>query len=156
MFNFSSVSEVNLGIICACLLTFPAFLERHKPRVFVSYMTNLVSHSPSNRGESHSGTNITRKGFKWYQKNQSDEIALDANEYAKLDGGSSGMKAQSIIRSGNSNFDHHTFLKTNDLNEDLEAWPDGRGQQEAFQPSYPAAVHVPKRDAYERESVIRG
>ena len=149
-----SVSEVNVGIICACLLTFPTFLERHKPRSFGSVMTKLVPHSLSKRGESHSGTPNSRKGFRWYQRNQSDEIALDANEHAKLESGSSASKAQGTMKSGSSNFEHHTFLQTNDSNEDLEAWPSGRGQQEAFQPSYPVAVHVPKRDAYERESVV--
>ncbi|KAK0508024.1 hypothetical protein JMJ35_009913 [Cladonia borealis] len=151
-----SVIEVNVGIICACLLTFPTFLERHKPRSFASLMTRLVPHSLSKQGESHSGTPISRKGFRWYQKNQSDEIALDANGHAKLDSGSSASKAQGTMKSESPNLGHHTFLQTNGSIEDLEAWPHGRGQQDAFQTSYPVAVHVPKRDAYERESVVGG
>ena len=135
---------------------FPAFFERHKPRILASFVTKLASYSLAKRREGYGGIRVSRKGFRWTQRNQSDEIGLDANVHAKLDSGSSASKAQSTIKSRGSNFEHPTFLKMNDSNEDIEAWPNSREQQEAFQHSYPAAVHVPKRDAYERESVLRG
>ena len=104
--DVTSVTEVNVGIICACLLTFPAFLERHGPRTFGSLINILLSYTPFRLSERSSSSSSNKKRVKsssWSPKNQSDEIVLRGSEYAKVnsDGNSISIRDKESTRTAN-------------------------------------------------------
>ena len=79
-----------MGIICACSLIFPAFLERHGPdliSVFRSYTSprKVVKVVSSNSTRTIGG-----------QGNRLENITLDVNEYSKLNGDGSATKMQEV------------------------------------------------------------
>ncbi|KAI4267283.1 MAG: hypothetical protein L6R38_008320 [Xanthoria sp. 2 TBL-2021] len=86
----SSVLEVNVGLICACSLAFPAFIDRYKGplatrlRSYMSFMrTTTSSHTPKNA--ERSGPCIQAPASATYKK------GLVLNEsYSKLSGDSGG------------------------------------------------------------------
>ncbi len=155
----SSVTEVNVGIICACLPTFPAFFERYGPRTFGSLFNTLLSYTPfrlSERGSASSGHRKYVDPSSWSAGNRSDDIVLEGSEYAKLTSDGKLVSIQDKTKNKTASHQSHSFTKASHLAQDVEAWP-GHGEViREFQPTYPVAMNVPRRDEYERESVIRG
>ncbi len=154
-----SLTEVNVGIICSCLLTFPAFLERHGPRSFGSFLNMLLSYSPFRRWERSPGASSNRKFINsatWSPGNRSDEIVPDGSGYAKLNNDGHAIRVQDITRNRTADRQSQISSKAGDTNQDVEAWPGNDGILMDFQPTYPVAVHIPRRDAYERESKVQG
>jgi hypothetical protein len=62
---FSRVLEIDVGIICACLLCFPAFFHHHKPQKLTKYYSRLTTYLLGSRGTtsgSHSRYTVPQKG----------------------------------------------------------------------------------------------
>ena len=154
----SSVTEVNVGIICACLPTFPAFVERHGPRTFGSFISALLSYIPSRPSKKSSGSSGHRNyvDSSWSPGKRSDDIVLEGSKYAKLTSDGNSVSIQDKPENKIANHQSHSFTKASDLTQDVEMWP-GHGEVlREFQPNYPVAMHVPRRDIYERVSMVRG
>ena len=75
-----SVIEVNIGIVCSCLLSFPTFFERHRLD-FGSSMYRLKSLASLRRSEKNYASDGSRRTLSSLA-NRSDEIGM--NEYTKL------------------------------------------------------------------------
>ena len=80
-FSFS-VIEVNIGIVCSCLLSFPAFLDRHS-HVFGSLLSRLKSLTPSWHLRKDHVFDRSKMSLS-SRANRSDELGLD--EYTALKG----------------------------------------------------------------------
>ena len=154
----SSVTEVNVGIICACLPTFPAFVERYGPHTFGSLISTLLSYNLFRRSKRNSGSSGHKKYVDpspWSPRNRSDDIALEGSEYAKLTSDGNIVSIQENTHNKTAIHESHSITKAGDLNRDVEAWPGHDELLIKIQPTYPVAMRVPRRDVYERESVIR-
>lgn len=158
LISICAVTEVNVGIICACLLTFPAFLERHRPRTFSSLINTLRPYSPFRKSERSSGASSNRKYFNPPSRsrgNRSDEIGPDGSDHAKLNSDGNAIPIQDITRNRTADQQFRLSSKASDSTQDLEAGPGNGKTSMDFQPIYPVPVHVPRRDASERETMFR-
>lgn len=79
--TYQSTLEVHCGLLCACLLVFPAFVKRHWPRKLAYFSTSVFR--TNNRDEESfvtgSGMSGSRKDFsnsQWSQMNRADEVNL--------------------------------------------------------------------------------
>ena len=157
----SSITEVNVGIICACLSTFPACVERHRPHTFGSLGSSLLSSIPSRLSKRSPGSS----GHRHYvessisTRKRSDDIVLEGSEYAKLASDGNPVSIQDDIENKIANHQSRSSSKASNMTQDDKVWPGHGKVLRESQPRYPVAMHLwclPRRDIYERESVIRG
>lgn len=121
-----SVTEVNVGIICACLLTSPAFLKRHGSRTFGSLMKSLLSYAPFRRSKGGSGASSNKKypnSIKWSPGNRSNEMAPNESEYAKLGSDGNAIRIQDTTGNGSVDGQSQRLSSEGDRYQDVEAWP---------------------------------
>lgn len=121
-----SVIEVNVGIICACSLTLPAFIERHGLHDFGSSVTRLIpSLSYRRRGQS-TGTYKTEghsQTVRGSQGNYSDDIELDDHEHSELNERDRVRTTKYSMTGKVSDHQYSPTFKANISNEDVEVWP---------------------------------
>lgn len=127
--SFARILEINVGIICASLLTFPAFLERHGPKSLGSSFGRLLSRISTWLEQRFSRLHSSRSGNTAFKpdRNPAQNLPLDprASEYARLrekngaaeiDMGSNRGKESSLFRQDRSSDDDDEAEKHIGLN----------------------------------------
>lgn len=79
----TSVIEVNIGLVCACLLALPPFFSRYGPRRFGWFLDRLASRLLSRLGKKTTGWNQTTRSSAAYPSRDEDMII---KEEASSDG----------------------------------------------------------------------
>lgn len=93
---YSRVIEVNVGIICSCLLAFPAFLNHYELHGFDFFVSKLISLLSSRRRETNSGTDQFRRRYltSWPWTSRSGHVSSE--EYNELNGNTNAIKMQNV------------------------------------------------------------
>ncbi|KAL9582818.1 MAG: hypothetical protein Q9212_003072 [Teloschistes hypoglaucus] len=153
-----SVLEVNVGIICASLLAFPAFLDRYNKLKLPTSLRKLLSSFSSLRRKSTTSHDVlgVDKPAADLQKSRSGEIMLKADNYAwlaKKKNSTETTPSTTLAKTSNREWTPSNSVDTK--HDDSLELVDSRGQL-ALQTSYPdpPAAHVSARDAYERTNSI--
>ncbi len=122
-----SVIEVNIGIVCSCLLSFPAFFDRYGLDFgsLISRLKSLTTSWHSEKKYASDGSRRTRSS----PANRSDEASM--NEYTKLKGESNVIEIQ------------RTFDVAVSIG-DVENWPGSRKPVE-FSPPHSLPRHGQQR-----------
>ncbi|KAL8633778.1 hypothetical protein Q9189_000514 [Teloschistes chrysophthalmus] len=145
----SLVLEVNVGIICASLLAFPAFLDRYNKLKLPTSLKKLLSSFSSLRRKSatsHDALGVTKPAAD-LQRSRSREIMLKADNYAwsaKKKDSTDTNPLTTLAKTSNREWTSSNSVDSK-FDDSLEL-VDSRGQL-ALQTSYPPAAHVSARDA---------
>ena len=119
----ASVIEVNIGIMCSCLLAFPAFFDRYGIHGLGSLVDKLISHGSSRREEKQISdtSGHSHKTRFWSRGYRSKDHSLDSDEYAKLHGHGNAIQMNGVKGNDGAN-SQHVSNKSNVSTEDAEAW----------------------------------
>lgn len=100
--------EVNIGIICSCLLAFPAFIKHYWPEHFGGSLTSLLRSTFRSRGRKIATTETSYNASPYSQWEIADGSEGTPLAYVKLSGG----HYVSRIDGGVSD-EAHNYHKTN-------------------------------------------
>jgi hypothetical protein len=127
LMHVSSVIEVNVGIICACSLALPTFIERHGLHGLGSFMSRLISCPSLGQRGKITGAHSTERYLQPIsrsQENRSDDIKLNTHGYSEFNKDDNRKKMQYIMTSKISDHQYPTTFLADVSSENVEALPE--------------------------------
>lgn len=111
------ILELYIGLICACFLAFPAFIDRFGPR----FMSRLKSYPHLWR--SPAGTSVARSNEGGRSSRDSRTLNSNSDEYVKLAGGKSATEMRDIAASSGTTGRNHPKSEKADNPDQDEVFP---------------------------------